>query len=281
LLERRIADMEIGVIQGFVPGRKNLKWVKDFGLNTCQLSCWDPAFATPENAQQVIDEVTSTGVRVCAVFGGWVGPTEWDFTRGPVTLGCIVPEEYRAMRMEGLKRQVDFAKLIGAPAVFTHCGFIPENMTDPAYPGVVDAIREITSYCADRGLEFRLETGQETPVVLLRTIERVAMSNLGLNLDPANLLLYGKGNPIDALDVFGEYVRNVHVKDGFCPTDGDHLGKEAPVGQGLVRFPEFIAKLKRIGFDGELIIEREISGEEQSRDIRKTIDDLIAWWDAA
>jgi sugar phosphate isomerase/epimerase len=178
-----------------------------------------------------------------------------------------------------LKKGAEFAQKIGTRAIITHCGFIPENMTDPAYAGVVEAIREVAAHCKSLGLEFWFETGQETPVVLLRTIERVGTGNLGINLDPANLILYGKGNPIDALDVFGAYVRNLHVKDGFYPTDGNNLGHEAQVGKGKVRFPEFVRRLVEIGFDGELVIEREIrEGEEKNRDIRETVDNLRRWW---
>ena len=99
-------------------------------------------------------------------------------------------------------------------------------------------------------------------------------SNLGINLDPANLILYGKANPIDALDVFGEYVRNVHAKDGLYPTDPMKLGREVKVGTGKARFPEMVARLAEIGFTGEYIIEREISGEQQNRDIAETVDYL-------
>jgi sugar phosphate isomerase/epimerase len=227
-------------------------------------------------AETVRAEAARTGVRVCAVWGGVPGPAEWNFTRGPLTLG-LVPPAYRAERVAALQRWADFASWIGAEAVITHCGFIPENLTDPEFEPVVAAIREAAAYCAQRGVGFWFETGQETPVVLLRTIERVGTGNLGVNLDPANLILYGKGNPIDALDVIGRYVRNVHVKDGFYPTDGDHLGREVRVGEGRVRFREFLGRLLEIGFDGDLIIEREISGDQQIRDIRATVDDLRRW----
>lgn len=268
--------MEIGVINALRNGGKCFDHVEQFGLKVCQLTVWDLSLATPEVAEVVKAESARTGVRVCAVWGGWSGPAKWNFTEGPITLG-IVPEQHRAQRIEELKKSADFAVAIGVKNLITHVGFIPENMTDPEYPAVVDAIREIAQYCKDRGLQFWFETGQETPVVLLRTIEHVGTGNLGINLDPANLILYGKANPIDALDVFGQYVTNIHVKDGLYPTDGDHLGKEVPAGQGKVRFPEFIARLKEIGYVGELIIEREISGDEQARDIRKTVDDLQTW----
>ena len=104
------------------------------------------------------------------------------------------------------------------------------------------------------------------------------MNNLGVNLDPANLLMYGKGNAIDALDVLGEYVRGVHAKDGEYPVDGRELGMEKPVGQGRVNFPMLLNKLKAIGYKGALTIEREISGEEQIKDIietKKLLENLI------
>lgn len=268
--------MEIGVINPLRDGGRCFDRVAQFGLHVCQLASFDVARATKGVAETVVKESESAGVRVCAVWGGWPGPAVWDFLEGPTTLG-VVPERYREERIAALKMWADFATWIGAPAVITHCGFIPENITDPSYPGVIEAIREVAAYCDDRGLGFWFETGQETPVVLLRTIERIGTSNLGINLDPANLIMYGKGNPIDALDVIGPYVRNVHVKDGLYPTDGEHLGREVPAGTGRVCYPQFIAELKAMGFSGQLIIEREISGEEQARDIRHTIENLERW----
>jgi sugar phosphate isomerase/epimerase len=268
--------MEIGVINGLRNDGKCFEHVSQFGLHVCQLACGNMSMANEETAATVRKESAAAGVRVCAVWAGLPGPAKWNFTEGPITLG-LVPEQYRRERIDALKRWADFASWLGVPAIITHCGFIPENMTDSAFPPVVEAIKEVAEYCAGRGIGFWFETGQETPVVLLRTIQRVGTGNLGINLDPANLILYGKGNPIDALDVIGPYVRNIHVKDGFYPTDGDALGREVPPGQGKVNFPEFMARLKAMHFTGELIIEREISGEQQVRDIRQTVADLQRW----
>ncbi len=117
------------------------------------------------------------------------------------------------------------------------------------------------------GQYLLFETGQETPVALRRVIEAVGTGNLGINLDSANLILYGKANPVDALDVFGKFVRGVHAKDGLYPTDGQNLGEEVPIGQGKVDFPALIDRLKELGYSGALTIEREISGPEQIKDI--------------
>jgi oligopeptide/dipeptide ABC transporter ATP-binding protein len=90
--------------------------------------------------------------------------------------------------------------MVGAPAIITHCGFIPETPKSPLYMEVLDALGEIASYCNDLGIGFWFETGQETPVTLLRTIQDINLPNLGINLDTANIILYGKGNPLDSLD---------------------------------------------------------------------------------
>lgn len=262
--------MQIGVINSLTKDGKCFDHVQHFGLRVCQLVSWDMSLATRQIAETVKKESRRTGVRVCAMWAGVPGPAEWNFVKGPSTLG-LVPEEFRAVRVKALKKWADFAEAIGTKAIITHCGFIPENPNDPQFAGVVKAIRDVASYCKKKKLEFWFETGQETPVTLLRTIERVGTGNMGINLDPANLILYGKGNPIDSLEVFGKYVKNVHVKDGFYPTTGDNLGTEAKVGQGKVKFPEFMKKLIEIGFKGELIIEREISGDQQIKDIGDTI----------
>ena len=102
---------------------------------------------------------------------------------------------------------------------------------------------------------------------MLRCFETVATDNLYVNLDTANLILYGKANPVDALDVFGKYVRNIHAKDGLYPTDGKNLGKETRIGDGKVDFKSLLTKLKELGYDSYLTIEREITGEKQLEDV--------------
>lgn len=266
---------EIGVIAGLKAEGSSLQRVADFGLRVCQLSSWAPDLWTDRAASGVREESERLGVRITGLWAGWPGPKVWDFVEGPSTLG-LVPAAYRSERVEALKSAGGFARLIGVPAVMTHLGFIPENASDPEFRDVADAVRDVAEHLGELGLDFWFETGQETPVTMLRLIRTVGTGNLGLNLDPANLILYGRGNPIDALDVFGEYVRNIHAKDGLYPTDPMKLGREVKVGQGRVRFPEFVKRLREIGFAGEFIIEREISGEEQRRDIAETVEYLRA-----
>lgn len=194
----------------------------------------------------------------------------WDFYEGPLTIG-LVPRSTRRMRIANLQKASDFAKQCGIPALHSHCGFIPENPNVALYKETVEAIREVVIHCKQNGQTFLYETGQETPITLLRTIQEVGLDNQGVNLDTANLVLYGKGNPVDALDVIGTYVRGLHMKDGLFPTDPKNLGREVPIGQGKVNFPEIIRRLRQLGYRGALTIERETSGPQQIEDVRKSI----------
>jgi sugar phosphate isomerase/epimerase len=248
--------------------------IERLGLSACQINCWDPALYTKENSEKV-KTLMAGRVTVASLWAGWPPPAVWDFFEGPLTLG-LVPREYRHVRMEALKRGADFARMLGIRDVTTHCGFLPENPGTTEYREVVIAIREVAQYCRNLGLYFNFETGQETPTTLMRTIEDVGLDNLGINLDPANLLLYGKGNPVDAVDIFRTRIRGVHVKDGCYPTNGRELGKEMPVGEGLVDFPRLLRKLRSYEFHGALIIEREISGPQQKADIIKARDLLLS-----
>ena len=261
---------KIGVMAGLKENGHCFSQVRDFGLRCCQLVSWKPELWTARRAFEVRAESESAGVSMTALWAGWPGPARWNFTEGPTTLG-IVPPALRAERVKALKSAGPFARDLGVPAVITHLGFIPENAPDPEFRAVVAAVREIAEHLGSVGLQFWFETGQETPVTMLRLMQEVGTANLGINLDPANLILYGRGNPVDALDVFGKHVRNVHAKDGLYPTDPMKLGREVKVGTGRVRWPEFVRRLGEIGFEGELIIEREISGEEQRRDIADTV----------
>jgi len=256
---------------------KSFEQLKTVGLSHCQLMGNEimagPDGYTDELAERILAVCKREGVTITTYWAGWTGPMVWDFIEGPLTLG-FVPVEYRHYRIGEMKRASDFAKKLGITQMATHAGFLPENPSDPNYPGVIAALRNILWHVKDNGQKFLFETGQETPVTLRRAIEDLGKEGLGINLDPANLLLYGKANPVDALDVFGEFVCDVHAKDGEYPTNGRQLGEEKPLGQGSVNFPALIAKLKSIGYDGPLTIEREISGEEQDRDILSAIEIL-------
>lgn len=244
--------------------------VRDFGFPTCQLNGWNQTLFTDIMAERVVAASAHYGVEVTSFWCGWEGPAVWDFVDGPLTLG-LVPRAFREDRLRMLMKGSDFARKIGVKDLITHVGFIPENPNDPEYMELVGTLRIMADYCQTNSQYFLFESGQETPVTLLRTIEDIGLPNLGVNLDPANLILYGKASPVDALDVFGAYVRSVHAKDGLYPTDPYHLGHEVKIGQGKVNFPALIARLDEIGYTGPFIIEREISGEQQILDMKEAV----------
>jgi L-ribulose-5-phosphate 3-epimerase len=238
--------------------------VRDLGLPTAQILLDD---FEPEMLTRLRKALDSYGVEATSLVVGGPGPEVYDFYQGPLTCG-LVPRQYRAARLERLKRASEFAKQCGIPAVQTHCGFIPENPNDILYKEVVLAIREAASACKSHGQNFRCETGQETPITLIRAIMDVGLENVGVNFDLANLILYGKGNPTDAIELFGPYVQGIHAKDGLFPRDPKELGKEVPIGQGKVDFPRIVQRLKESNYQGAVTIEREISGPQQVEDVR-------------
>ncbi len=240
-----------------------IKRVKDLGFPTCQIYAGDADPAVAKLLRAALDRYQIEGTSLIA---GGPGPEVYDFYQGPLTLG-LVPRQYRAGRIAAIKKTSDFAKLCGITGVQTHCGFIPENANDPVFKELVEALREVAEYCRKNGQTFRCETGQETPTTLVRAIREVQVEGLGVNLDPANLIMYGKANPVDAIDLLGPYIRGVHAKDGLYPTGTRELGREVPIGQGKVNFPELIKRLKAAGYHGPLTIEREIEGAEQKKDI--------------
>lgn len=273
--------MKIGVCVSFdsvSEMSKKFKSLKQEGFDNCQLISWNPALWTDENLEMIKTLTNENGITISAFWCGWEGPSVWDFYDGQLTLG-LVPPEYRVMRIKNLCDGADFAKKLGVENVVTHMGFIPENPNDPQFAPFCVAVRQVAEHLKKNGQNLLFETGQETPVTMLRCFEKVGMDNLGVNLDTANVILYGKANPVDALDVFGKYVMNIHAKDGLYPTNGHDLGSEVRIGDGKVDFKALFKKLHELGYDSYVTIEREIEGEQQISDIRhakKYLGDIIA-----
>ncbi len=241
----------------------DIRRVHDLGFPTCQVMPRDTSAAAAANLRRALDKYQ---VEATSAVATGPAPEVYDFYRGPSTIG-LVPRQYRQARIARIQEVSAFAKAAGIPAVQTHCGFIPEDPNDPLYGETVEAIRAVAQHCASNGQDFRCETGQETPITLLRALQDVALKNVGVNFDVGNLILYGKADPAAAVDILGPYVRGVHAKDGLYPTNPKQLGKEVPIGRGEVKFATIIGKLKAFGYRNPLTIEREIQGEQQTADI--------------
>jgi sugar phosphate isomerase/epimerase len=261
--------------------------VRDFGVPTCQAWTENYSDAAYDAFRAAMDKY---GIEVTAIMTGG-GPIHFPrrpatsprprrsiYYTGPLTIG-LVPREFRQQRVDNYKRASDFAKRLGVSAIHSHFGFLPENPNDPEYPAIVEALRDVATHVKGNGQMMLYETGQETPLTLLRVITDAGVDSQFVNLDCANLILYDKGNPLDALDVIGHLVRGTHAKDGLFPTDPDKLGQEVPIGQGKANFPLLIPRLHELGYTGPLTIEREISGPQQIEDIKKEkvyLEELVA-----
>jgi L-ribulose-5-phosphate 3-epimerase len=257
------------LIKPFPNPEEKIALVRRLGLSTCFLSVDDYIGKfTPDLVRRMRDSLDKHQVIATTAEVVRPEPLKWNFLDGPSTIG-IVPPKYRAARIDALKQTSDFAKQLGIDKIQTHCGFMPENPRDPLYPETVAAIKELTLHCAGNGQSFLMETGQETPTTMLRVIKDVNHPALGVGLDTANLILYGKANPVDAIKILGPYIRAMHAKDGKWPTNPMELGQEVVIGKGEVDFAAVFSGLKAVGYQGAVTIERETSGPQQIEDVRE------------
>ncbi|MBQ4629669.1 MAG: sugar phosphate isomerase/epimerase [Clostridia bacterium] len=245
--------------------------LKKYGFESCQL-VFKPEVYKDEEAEIIKKAAYDNDIDISAQFCGFYdNHTVWDNYFGFTTSGLNI-EAFRYQRIEYVKNAASFAAKAGITDIVIHAGFVPNNPFAPEYASLVSAIHHICSHCEKIGVNVLLETGGEAAVALLRLITDVAKDNLFINLDPANMLMYGYANPVDALYTVGKYVRNVHGKDGCPPTDPRVLGEEKAVGEGMVDFYAVFKKLKELGYDRYITIEREITGEKQAEDILKAKD---------
>ena len=248
--------------------------VLDLGVPTVQVHAGGPAGRTPERAEEVADRFADAGIQVTVVYCGFPGESYASIPIVRDTVG-LVPPATRKERLADTLAIADFTSWMGAPAIGIHVGFVSEDWESDDFAGVVEVLRTVCDHCAGLGLRVHLETGQETADTLFHLLETVERGNLGVNFDPANMILYGSGEPLEALRKVGDYVWSCHAKDGtWSDQPGVEWGKEVPLGQGDVNIERFVGILDEIGYDGPLTIEREISGAKQIEDIRAGIEYL-------
>jgi len=210
------------------------------------------------NAPQWESALKNANFTVGSVTAAYTGEDYADIPTVVRTVGFIPPGT-RSEREKRTYEVSDFAAYLGAKSISTHVGFVPHDVNNQNYMAVRDMVRRVCDYAAKHGQTLALETGQETAPVLLAFIKDVNRENLGINFDPANMILYGTGDPIEALGVLGKHVFSVHCKDGDWPPKGqpNALGHEKPLGAGAVGIDRFLKQLRQVGYKGPLTIERE------------------------
>lgn len=261
----KVKPLEPGVM--FWAGRgasETLREVKGLGVTCGQLGVAGNVPLDLSSAAEWSSALEAEEFTLLTVFAAYKGEDYADAPTVQRTVGFIPP----ATRAERLKRTFDlsdWAKALGVSSIACHIGFVPEDHTHPDYVAVQEMVRLVCDYAAANGQSFALETGQEPANTLLEFFKTVERPNLRINFDPANLIMYGTGDPIEALGILGPHIVSVHAKDGKWPAKdvAGALGTEHPLGQGDVGMERFIAKLKEIGFKGALNIEREIPDHQQ------------------
>jgi len=212
------------------------------------------------------------GVGITVVFCGFAGESYADIPTVQRTVG-LVPFATRQERLSEAMLISDFAKALGVGVTALHLGFIPETVDDPDYQEIVRITGLLCDHCRGNNQALHLETGQEPAEVLLKFLHDVNRPNLAVNFDPANMILYGSGEPIPALRLLGSHVKSVHCKDAkWAASPKVEWGQEVPLGDGDVDLRLFLKTLKVIGYSGPLTIEREIAGEQQISDIRQAVN---------
>jgi sugar phosphate isomerase/epimerase len=240
-----------------------LEVAHELGVPTIHLHTPSPASRTPQRASEFLSQLAKLGITTTCVFAGFDGESYADIPTVEGTVG-LVPRESRAARTAELKAIADFARQLNVDVVGVHLGFVPHDAADADYQELIKLTRDVCDHCSRNRQALHLETGQEPVDVLIRFLDDVKRDNLFVNFDPANMILYGAGEPLPALEQLGARVRSVHCKDAiWSDRPGETWGREVPLGEGDVDFAAFLGVLKRIGYEGPLTIEREIPQEPE------------------
>ncbi len=260
-----LKNMEIGVM--FWAGRdplETIREVKGLGVKCGQLGVPGNVPMDLASAAQWKNALEAEQFTLVTVFAAYNGEDYPDIPTVARTVGWI-PASTRAERLKRTFELSDFAKAVGVPSIALHVGCLPEDHAHPDYVAVREMTRLVCDYAARNGQTFALETGQEPAKDLLEFFHETGRANLRINFDPANMILYGSGDPIEALKLLAPHVHSVHAKDGDWPPKGvpGALGTEQPLGQGAVGMDRFIATLKEIGYKNPVNIEREVPDHQQ------------------
>lgn len=259
-----MSDWDIGVFASIDAGLGvKLEVASELKIPTIQLHAPHRSSRTPEQAERFMARLEELNIQLTAVFGGFEGESYADIPTVERTVG-LVPAETRAARLQEMKEISDFARLLGCEVIALHLGFVPHDTTAASYQEVIDVTRQLCDHATRNDQAVHLETGQETADGLLTFLTNVQRSNLFINFDPANMILYGTGEPIEALKKVGKFVKSIHCKDAtWSDQPGVTWGREVALGEGQVNFEAYLTALRDLGYRGPLTIEREIPQEPE------------------
>src|SRR5438477_10880905 len=249
------------------------KLLDRLGIDVVQIACGDPHHAAWAEGDNLPQAARAAGFRLTGTMLGFPGE---DYTT-PQTIqksGGFGNPATRAERLERVAWALDRTRELGLSDLMLHAGFLPEPH-DPDRKPFLDTLTKVSELAKAKGVTVAFETGQETADLLRRTLDDLKCSNLKVNFDPANMLLYDKGDPLRAVEILGPDICSVHVKDALRPRVPGQWGEEVPLGKGQVNIRQFIKTLQKVGYRGPLCIEREVGDQEaRLRDIAHGVEFL-------
>jgi len=246
--------------------------VRELGLSHLQLALAPLLSLDEEQRRLQLGDLRASGLSVTA--GMIAFPREDYSTIARIRItGGFFPDDSWPLRRQLALQAGKLAQELGLTILTTHVGFISQsNHTD--YPKLLGRVAEVAASLAELGITLAMETGQETASELLQFLNDLPKRNVAVNLDPANMILYGVGDPIDAIYTLDRHIRHVHLKDALASAKpGLDWGRQTPVGGGQVDFEQFLLALHEVGYTGPLAIEQE-SGKRRLDDVRAAIDTL-------
>src|SRR5688572_9830421 len=235
--------------------------VKSLGLEHVQLALLDLVMMDDKRKHHELGQLRAAGLKLTAGMMSFPGE---DY--GTIALirktGGFVPDEHWPLRKQLMVQGAALARELGIDKIGVHVGFVPPS-SDPHYDTILKRVCEVAEPLNDRGIQLLMETGQEPASELLQFLNDLKCRNVQINFDPANMILYGAGDPIEAIHTLGRHIQHVHVKDATLSTrPGEEWGEEVPFGSGQVPVRKFLEALHRVGYTGALAIERE-AGENR------------------
>ena len=246
--------------------------VKEFGISHVQLAMEPLLFLDDKRKHFELGQLRSAGVALTAGMISFPGE-DYSSIDAIRRSGGYVPDDKWELRKRMSEQAAVLGSELGLMAVTTHVGFIPRK-GEAGYDKMLNRVREVARGFGSHGIELGMETGQEPAGELLEFLEDLDTPNVFVNFDPANMILYGAGDPMDAIRTLGRHIRHVHVKDATASSrPGEQWGEEVPFGAGQVGPQRFLAALHRIDYRGPLVIERE-AGNQRSADVRAAVDAL-------
>ena len=242
-----------------VPELKQL--LDRLGVDVVQIACGDPHHAAWEEGDRLPETARAAGFRMTGAMLGFPGE-DYATPQAIQKTGGFGNPATRAERLERFRWALDRTRALGLTDLMLHAGFIPEPH-DPDRRPFLDTLTRVSDLAQAKGVTVAFETGQETADLLRLTLDELRCPNLKVNFDPANMLLYDKGDPLRAVEILAPDIRSVHVKDANRPTTPGTWGEEVPLGRGQVNIRRFVETLQKVGYRGPLCIEREVGNQEE------------------